>query len=182
MNPYPVPQQQPLPGMMGFSQGMQQTGGPFVQPMPPMMTGTPTQSPFADPHRQNHFSPMQAQPTGFPGPFGTSQGFVPQHTGNINNFLPPALEPQRTGMPGFQPQQTGFSGPHNMGGVGFQPPGQPLQPQKTGPPPPVRFGVTGEAKKLVPQPTGRRANLSQASQSMSTSRCLCLTTNSLRSP
>ncbi|CRK45727.1 hypothetical protein BN1723_001070, partial [Verticillium longisporum] len=39
---------------------------------------------------------------------------------------------------------------------------QPLQPQQTGPAPPVRFGVTGEAKRLALQPTGRRANLSQA--------------------
>ncbi|KAF6787076.1 SH3 domain-containing protein [Colletotrichum sojae] len=162
INTYPIPQQQPLSGMMGFSQGMQQTGGPFIQSMQPMMTGAPTQSHFADPQRQNHFPPMQAQPTGFPGQFGTPQGFVPQQTGSINSFLPPALEPQRTGMSGFQPQQTGFSGLHNMGGVGFQPPGQPLQPQKTGPPPPVRFGVTGDTKKLMPQPTGRRANLSQA--------------------
>jgi hypothetical protein len=36
---------------------------------------------------------------------------------------------------------------------------QPLQPQPTGPPPPVRFGVQ---KKLTPQPTGR-ANLTKAS-------------------
>ncbi|PUU84298.1 hypothetical protein B9Z19DRAFT_1070015 [Tuber borchii] len=33
-------------------------------------------------------------------------------------------------------------------------------PQKTGPPPTVKFGV--DAKKLTPQPTGR-ANLSKAS-------------------
>jgi hypothetical protein len=40
----------------------------------------------------------------------------------------------------------------------------PLVPQKTGPPPPVRFGVTGDTKKLMPQATGRRANLAQASK------------------
>jgi len=38
----------------------------------------------------------------------------------------------------------------------------PLQPQPTGPAPPVRFGVQPEANKLAPQPTGRRANLSAA--------------------
>ena len=38
----------------------------------------------------------------------------------------------------------------------------PLVPQQTGPPPPVRFGVT--ENKLTPQATGRRANLSQASK------------------
>ncbi|KAK1959853.1 SH3 domain-containing protein [Colletotrichum sublineola] len=161
MNPYPVPQQQPVPGVMGFNSGMQQTGGQFIQQMQPMMTGAPIQSPFADPQRQSQFSPMQAQPTGFQ--FGAVHGFNSQRTGSVNSFLPPALEPQRTGMPGFQPQQTGISGFNNMGGAGsMQSAVQPLQPQKTGPPPPVRFGVTGDAKKLMPQATGRRANLSQA--------------------
>jgi hypothetical protein len=51
---------------------------------------------------------------------------------------------------------------------------QPLVPQKTGPPPPVRFGVT-ETKKLTPQATGRRANLSQASK-------FCLVSNALLLP
>jgi hypothetical protein len=41
------------------------------------------------------------------------------------------------------------------------PTAQPLVPQKTGPPPPVRFGVQPAAKKLTPQPTGR-ANLAKA--------------------
>ncbi|KAJ0311823.1 hypothetical protein COL5a_005572 [Colletotrichum fioriniae] len=163
MNAYPVPQQQPVPGVMGFNPGMQQTGGQFMQSMQqPMMTGAPAQSPFADPQRQSQFSPMQAQPTGFPGQFGQLQGFNAQPTGSINSFLPPAMEPQRTGMPGFQPQQTGMGGFNNMGSAGLQAPVQALQPQKTGPPPPVRFGVTGDAKKLMPQATGRRANLSQA--------------------
>jgi len=40
----------------------------------------------------------------------------------------------------------------------------PLLPQKTGPPPPVRFGVKPDAKKLAPQPTGKRANLAAASE------------------
>lgn len=105
-------------------------------------------------------------------------------------MLPPALQPQRTGANGFQPQSfsgqqiqaqnTGFGGPHAPNGFGGSPPPvpplppsqqqqqpsalQPLQPQKTGPAPPVRFGVTGGANKLMPQPTGRRANLSQASK------------------
>ncbi|KAK2026989.1 hypothetical protein LX32DRAFT_457395 [Colletotrichum zoysiae] len=161
MNPYPVPQQQPVPGVMGFSSGMQQTGGQFMQQMQPMMTGVPVQSPFADPQRQSQFPPMQVQPTGLQ--FGAVHGFNSQRTGSVNSFLPPALEPQRTVMPGFQPQQTGMSGFNNMSGASsMQPAVQPLQPQKTGPPPPVRFGVTGDAKKLMPQATGRRANLSQA--------------------
>jgi hypothetical protein len=58
-----------------------------------------------------------------------------------------------------QPQPTGF------GGGGLQAPTmQPLVPQKTGPPPPVRFGVTEAQKKLAPQATGRRANLAAASE------------------
>ena len=56
----------------------------------------------------------------------------------VNSVLPPALIPQSTGL---QPATT-------------------LMPQKTGPPPAVKFGV--DAKKLTPQPTGR-ANLSKAS-------------------
>ncbi|KAJ0165277.1 Actin cytoskeleton-regulatory complex protein sla1 [Colletotrichum tanaceti] len=163
MNPYPIPQQQPVPGVMGFNPGMQQTGGQFMQQMQPMITGASTQSPFADTQRQNQFSPMQSQPTGFPGQFGAMQGFNQQPTGNINSYLPPVMEPQRTGMPGFQPQQTGMSGFNSMASAGsMQPSTQPLIPQQTGPPPPVRFGVTGDAKKLMPQATGRRANLSQA--------------------
>jgi hypothetical protein len=64
------------------------------------------------------------------------------------------------GMPQMQPQPTGFGG-----GGGLQPPTmQPLVPQKTGPPPPVRFGVSEAQKKLAPQATGRRANLAAASE------------------
>ncbi|KAI0140171.1 hypothetical protein F4776DRAFT_615797 [Hypoxylon sp. NC0597] len=160
---------QPQPtgqGMMPFNAnaGMQpQPGfgpGQFVQPQ---MTGVPqTQSPFTDP-RPQQFSPIQNQPTGFPGGFQPPQQF-PQQTG-INSFLPPALEPQRTGMPTMQPQPTGFGGFNQGFNTGTnnpaaqQPSPAPLLPQKTGPPPPVRFGVTD---KIAPQPTGRRANLAQA--------------------
>ncbi|WKT38718.1 SH3 domain [Fusarium oxysporum f. sp. vasinfectum] len=134
------------PGLMSFPTG----AGQFMQPM---MTGM--QGP-------NQFVPMQTQPTGFQPPFPATQSMYGAPTGGINSYLPPALEPQRTGMPGLQPQATGMT---NMGGIGgmnnVQVP-QPLQPQQTGPPPPVRFGVTNETKKLAPQATGRRANLAQA--------------------
>ncbi|RBQ66648.1 hypothetical protein FVER14953_01512 [Fusarium verticillioides] len=134
------------PGLMSYATG----AGQFMQPM---MTGM--QGP-------NQFVPMQAQPTGFQPPFPATQSMYGAPTGGINSYLPPALEPQRTGMPGLQPQATGMT---NMGGIGgmnnVQVP-QPLQPQQTGPPPPVRFGVTNETKKLAPQATGRRANLAQA--------------------
>ncbi|KAI1650559.1 uncharacterized protein F4817DRAFT_328117 [Daldinia loculata] len=162
---------QPQPtgqGMMPFNTGVgmpaQSAFGPG-QFMQPQMTGAPQiQSPFADP-RPQQFSPMQNQPTGFPGGFQPQQQF-PQQTG-VNSYLPPALEPQRTGMPSLQPQQTGFGGfgqgfnpgLNNAAAQPQQPPAAPLLPQQTGPPPPVRFGVTD---KIVPQPTGRRANLAQA--------------------
>jgi hypothetical protein len=69
---------------------------------------------------------------------------------------------------GIQPQQTGFGGGF---GQGFNStlnnqatqalPLSPLQPQQTGPAPPVRFGVP---EKIQPQATGRRANLAAASK------------------
>ncbi|KAI0404964.1 hypothetical protein F4802DRAFT_207398 [Xylaria palmicola] len=144
----------------------QPTGFGSQQFMPPQMTGAPQmQSPFSDPRAQQ-FSSIPPQPTGYPNSFQPPQQF-PQQTG-VNTYLPPAMEPQRTGFPTpqpqIQPQQTGFGGY----GAGFNPamngPAQtptvaPLQPQKTGPAPPVRFGV---ANKIAPQPTGRRANLAHA--------------------
>ncbi|KAI1495466.1 hypothetical protein F5X99DRAFT_403453 [Biscogniauxia marginata] len=163
---------QPQPagqGMMQFNSPgaglpQQQPGFGANQFMQPQMTGAPQiQSPFSDP-RPQQFSSLQNQPTGFSAGFQPGQQF-PQQTG-VNSFLPPALEPQRTGMPPMQPQQTGFSG----FGQGFNPgmnnltssqqTAMPLQPQQTGPAPPVRFGVA--ANKIAPQPTGRRANLAQA--------------------
>lgn len=163
-------QQQQQQYMGGFQpqptgQGMMQfnTGAGFGNPqfMQPMMTGAPQmQSPFSDP-RPQQFSPMQGQPTGFPASgFPPGQQF-PQQTG-VNSFLPAALEPQRASMPPIQqPQQTGFGG-QGFNSLNPQPsPMAPLQPQQTGPPPPVRFGV---AEKIAPQPTGRRANLAQASE------------------
>ncbi|KAJ6445524.1 AMP deaminase [Purpureocillium lavendulum] len=156
-------QQQLQPAMTGYST-LQPQGVVSFQPgnagqfMQPMMTGMPGASPFTDPGRSSQFSPIQTQPTGFQPTYMANMSPFPQMTGppsSVNNFLPPALEPQRTGVPPImQSQQTGV-----MGGGSFP---QPLQPQKTGPPPPVRFGVATEAKKLAPQQTGRRANLSQA--------------------
>lgn len=144
----------------------QQTGfGAQQQFMQPQMTGMPQmQSPFADPRTQQ-FASIPSQPTGYPNSFQPQQ--FPQPTG-VNAFLPQALEPQRTGLPTqtqLQPQATGFGG----FGTGFNAPATtgppaiaPLQPQQTGPAPPVRFGVTNN--KIAPQPTGRRANLAQASK------------------
>ena len=133
------------------------------QPNQNFMQNQLSPGPFADP-RVQQFSPLQNQPTGFLGPFNPQQQF-PQQTG-VNNFLPPALQPQKTGPM--------FSQPTTINGFGQTPvpplppmPQQapaPLLPQKTGPPPPVRFGVKPDAKKLAPQPTGKRANLAAASK------------------
>jgi len=176
-----------MPQQTGFGQQFpqqlqpQQTGyGGFQQQQPtgfqPSMqqqfvNGQQTGSPFADPPRQ----PLMPQPTGMQQSYSPSP-LQPQQTG-LNTFLPPALQPQRTGFGGGGPQQ-GFG---NQGGYGNQGFGQspppmppmpqqqqqmaaPLMPQKTGPPPPVRFGVSGAAKRLEAQPTGRKANLAAASK------------------
>jgi hypothetical protein len=141
------PQQTGFQGAQAFQQGSMANG-----------------SPFADPPR----APFQPQATGFGG-YGPSP-LQPQATG-VNAFLPPALQPQATGMPA-----TSFGNQSQFGGnQGFQAPPvppipqqqqvpAPLVPQKTGPPPPVRFGTQPAAKRLVSQPTGR-ANLSKASES-----------------
>lgn len=127
------------------------------QQQPPNGFGQPQSGPFADP-RQTQFPPVQNHPTGYQ---------FPQQTG-INSFLPPPLQPQPTGplINGFG-STSGFGQPPpvppmpQQGGFGVP---APLQPQPTGPAPPVRFGVSNDAKKLTPQPTGRRANLAAASK------------------
>ncbi|KAM3446196.1 hypothetical protein MY3296_009892 [Beauveria thailandica] len=149
------------PAMVGYSSMPNQprtvpyqTGSQYLQSM---YTGAPTQSSFQDPSQPNQFSPLQAQNTAYPPQFQPQSSFGLATQANVNDYLPLALEPQRTGMPPMlQPQITGISS------FNSQPP-QALQPQKTGPPPPVRFGVT-DAKNVTVQPTGRRANLSQATR------------------
>jgi hypothetical protein len=164
----PPPQ---MPMQTGFQQPMQtgfqqpmQTG--FQQPMQtgfqqPMQTGFQQPgfqngSPFADPPRAP-FQPMQAQPTGYnsfqPSPLN------PQATG-VNRFLPPAIQPQPTGFGQSAPPMPPMPPMPSM------PTAQALVPQKTGPPPPIRFGVQA-AKKLTPQPTGK-ASLANASKSNTT--------------
>ncbi|KAH6895093.1 hypothetical protein B0T10DRAFT_477036 [Thelonectria olida] len=139
MTGYPGPQG---PGMVPY-----QTGAP-AQFMQSMMTGAPGSTQFA---------PLQTQPSGFQPSFATQPMYGQQPaTGNINSYLPPPLEPQRTGLPPIQPQVTGF------GGINGPMAPMPLQPQQTGPAPSIRFGMTAETKKLAPQATGRRANLAQA--------------------
>ncbi|CAN9096811.1 unnamed protein product [Alternaria alternata] len=148
------PQQQPM--QTGFAQYQQQQPTGFQQPMqtgfqqqPHFTQGFGNGSPFADPPRAP-FQPLQAQPTGYnsfqPSPLN------PQATG-VNRFLPPALAPQPTGYQSTPPLPP-------MPPMPSMPTAQPLVPQKTGPPPSIKFGVQ-PAKKLTPQPTGR-ANLANA--------------------
>jgi hypothetical protein len=134
------------PQQTGFQPQFQQQQGQFMQPM---MTGMPQQSPFADPGRSAPM-PMQPQQTGYQPPFQPQPtGFGQQPPqGGINSYLPPPLQPQPTGF-GQPPQQQ------------QAPAAAPLQPQQTGPAPPVRFGTQS---KLTPQQTGRKANLAQASK------------------
>lgn len=146
------------PGFFGMPQ---QTGG--VIGMPPQQTngvlGMPPQQ------TGGVFGPaVQPQQTGFIGMnnptngFGSTSGFGmgAQQTGvqqappqTQNQFAQQMMPPQQTGGV-FTPGNT-FSG------------AAPLVPQRTGPAPNVRFGVG--APKLVAQATGRRANLSNASES-----------------
>lgn len=123
----------------------------------PQRTGFPNQQPQMQQNGFGQFPPQQSnfQASGLPmQPTGIQQGFQPQQTG-----FPQVL----------QPQPTGFGNSNGFGGNNFPPippvPQQsspaPLLPQKTGAPD-IKFGV----KKLQPQPTGRRANLAQASKSL----------------
>ncbi|OJD18608.1 hypothetical protein AJ78_01379 [Emergomyces pasteurianus Ep9510] len=142
------PQQQPQYGYQSpqpFLNGPQQTMGQqqgFQQPVGPQQTGFPG------------FQPQQQQPM---------QSMQPMQTG-INSVLPPPMQPQRTGINGFGGSTSFTPSPPPIPPIPHQPTIAPLQPQKTGPPPPVRFGVQKDTKKLTPQQTGLKANLSQASK------------------
>ncbi|KAK4947859.1 cytoskeletal protein binding protein [Elasticomyces elasticus] len=151
-------------------------GSPFADPRPSFQqqpTGIPFQQTGA-PGGVNSVLPpaLQPQRTGYTAPLqqaqtnGFGQGIQPQPTGFGQ---PQPFQPQPTGFQQqLQPQPTGFGQPPQQNGYqSFSPPPIPqfptvaaLQPQKTGPAPNVKFGTT--AKKLTPQPTGRRANLAHA--------------------
>ena len=132
-----------------------------------LVNGSQTGSPFADPPRQPYQPGISS---GLQNTFTAQQtGFQPQQQQQQPSFT----MSQPTGMNGGfqqQSQQTQLP-PQQTGGVfgpsqpSLQAPAAPLVPQKTGPAPPVRFGVKpGEEKRLMPQPTGR-ANLAKASKS-----------------
>ncbi|KAG6014093.1 hypothetical protein E4U43_006933 [Claviceps pusilla] len=134
------------------------TGVPVQQQiLHPMMTGPAGVGVFREGNQHNQFLPINHQPIGYQTHFPPSTSTFTQTAapcGNMISLSAPALEPQITGFPNEQLQQT-------SGNAGFS---QPLQPQKTGPPPPVRFGISPNSRTLMPQQTGRRANLSQASK------------------
>lgn len=132
----------------------------FQNGLMPQPTGFQPQSQFGIQQQQTGFQGLAPQPTGF--------GFQAQpqqsmQTG-INSVLPPPLQPQPTGMNGVGSMHYTTS-PPPIPPIPQQPTAAPLTPQKTGPAPPIRFGVKHDApKKLAPQPTGLRANLAQASK------------------
>lgn len=190
----PPPPQRPLSAPQNFSQ-QNSFGPPPLQPqltgVPQSgpQVAPPGQS-LAELNQQHFQSTFQPQQTGLMAPNQFQNGMLPQPTGfqpqsqfgiQQQQQLPFAngqagfqgLGPQPTGFGGFQPQQTGMNGlgmsytssPPPVPPIPQQPTAAPLQPQKTGPAPPVRFGVQPNTpNKLQPQPTGLRANLSQASK------------------
>lgn len=120
------------------------------QQQPPFMNG-----------QQSGFQGLGPQPTGFGG--FQQQPQRPMQTG-INSSLQPALQPQATSANGIGGAPY-TSSPPPVPPIPQQPTAAPLQAQKTGPAPSVRFGVKPDSpKKLAPQPTGMRANLSHASK------------------
>lgn len=143
------------PQQIGFMAPNQFQNGLMPQP-----TGFQPQSQFGIQQQQTGFG-LAPQPTGFGG-FGAPPQ-QPMPTG-INSVLPPPLQPQPTGMNGSGSMAYSPS-PPPIPPIPQQQTMAPLQAQKTGPAPPVRFGVKPDApKKLAPQPTGLKANLSQASK------------------
>lgn len=154
------PQQTGLMAPNQFQNGMmpQHTG---FQPQSQFGIQQQQQQPFMNgqPGQQPGYQGIGPQPTGFGG-FPQQQ--QPMQTG-VNVGLPPALQPQPTGANGFGASPYTTS-PPPVPPIPQQPTAAPLQAQKTGPAPSVRFGVKPDSpKKLAPQPTGR-ANLAQASK------------------
>ena len=148
---------QPQP--TGFAGSPVQQNGFMAQP-----TGFGQQQPSLNGQSQTTgFQPLAAQPTGFSVP----QLQQPMQTGFGPTFS--SLQPQATGMNGIGSVSSfTTSSPPPVPPIPQQPTATPLVPQKTGPPPPVRFGVKHDSpKKLTPQATGLRANLAQASKCIS---------------
>ncbi|ANB14326.1 cytoskeletal protein-binding protein SLA1 [Sugiyamaella lignohabitans] len=145
-SPFPPQQQQPQPQqpLQPFATQPQpqlqqfQPQQPFqqFQPQQPQQLFQPQQTAFTGGNpfdaQQQPIQPLQGQPTGFG--FGNSAS-------TINGFGGPAAQTLGNSFSSQQAYPT-------------------LQPQKTGPPPPVSFG--GGPAPLQPTNTGRRANLAAA--------------------
>ena len=181
----PLQSQQTGPAPQPPNMYSQQTSFYPQQPQPyqrpnqqQLISAQQTGGPFADPSRPP-YQPLPSQQTGFSqSSFNPAPPQISQPTG-VNNFLPQPLQPQPTGailngFGGVGPQPQGFASQASPPPPPQLPAGpqqqqlmaaQPLQPQKTGPAPSVKFGVTGGPQKLTPQPTGR-ANLANASKSL----------------
>lgn len=162
------PQIQMQPQATGFMGQNQYQNGMMI----PQPTGFTPQSQFGIQQQQQNQLPYANGQPGFQGMAPQATGFggfappqQPMQTG-INSMLPPALQPQPTGANGFGTTTYTINNPPPVPPIPQQPTATPLSPQKTGPPPSIRFGVKPDApKKVAPQPTGLRANLSQASKS-----------------
>lgn len=149
-----LPQQGPLAG------GINSVLPPALQPQP---TGfqQPQQTGFPQPQQNGY---LQSQPTNYQQP--QQNGLLQTQQTGFQQSQPTGFQqPQLTGF-GQPPQQNGFGNANfqapPLPPIPQQPTIAPLQPQRTGPAPPVKFGTP--APKLTPQPTGRRANLSHASK------------------
>lgn len=167
----PLQMQPQITGFMGPNQ--YQNGMMVPQP-----TGFTPQSQFGIQQQQQNQLPYANGQPGFPNMAPQPTGMAPQPTGfggyvpplqpmatGINAILPPALQPQPTGASRFGNASYSVHNPPPVPPIPSQPTATPLMPQKTGPPPSIRFGVKPEGpKKLAPQPTGMRANLAQASK------------------
>lgn len=152
-----------MPQATGY--GPPQLPQPGFPGPPPFMNGQVPGYTMANAQPASAFPPLTSQLTGAPPPFLSAVPQQPLRTGSINSFLPPALQPQPTGPSPLGPMFN--APPPSLPSIPPHfPVAAPLQPQKTGPAPPVRFGLAPEAKKLMPQATGRRANLAQASTSL----------------
>jgi hypothetical protein len=169
------PQIQMQPQVTGFMGQNQYQNGMMI----PQPTGFTPQSQFGIQQQQQNQLPYTNGQPGFQGMAPQATGFggfappqQPMQTG-INSMLPPALQPQPTGANGFGTNTYSINNPPPVPPIPQQPTATPLSPQKTGPAPSIRFGVKPDApKKLAPQPTGLRANLSQASKCFILDLCL----------
>ncbi|KAL9609982.1 MAG: hypothetical protein Q9167_005284 [Letrouitia subvulpina] len=139
----------------------QQTAFQGFQNAQPFNSGQQVGNVYVDPRSQSNFQALQPQITGSQGQ--VTSGFSAQRTGSVNSYLQPALQPQITGINSLQGRENFGQTPPPPPSIPQEPVGAaPLQPQKTGPAPPVSFGAPA-ANRLTAQPTGKRANLSQAS-------------------